>query len=70
MEEVTMYMTKDGKVFQSKHDAELHEEEMELIDEYEDNKIYEGCKIELDDFVDWLKEHAGMVRRMMRVLKV
>ena len=69
MKEVTKIETIDGRLFDTVHEAREHEQFVEFSKWYEDNKIYgsyEGCKIEWEDFWEWVKENRAEVKKMLK----
>jgi len=63
---VVAYQTEDGKIFSDVKDATNHQNLLEFENWYNANKIYgryEGCKIEFEEFVQWLKEHKDYLNQ-------
>lgn len=63
---VVAYQTEDEKIFSDVKDATNHQNLLEFKNWYNDNKIYGrygGCKIEFEEFVQWLKEHKDYINQ-------
>lgn len=68
MKRVEIFKTEDGRFFESRAEAERHEEIHELAEWYEENKLYgnyDGCRIDWLDFLSWLEENKTKVREIL-----
>ena len=70
MMKVTRFRSIDGKVFSTETECKNWESKVRLSKEYEDNKLYgmyEGCRIEWKDFIEWVSDNKDMVRAILDV---
>ena len=61
----TIYVTRDGREFMNKKDAQCHEAGLDFEEWYEDEKLYgsyDGSSVHADDVLDWLRTHAAKLR--------
>ena len=64
MKKVTKYESNDGSLFATEEEAQLKDKIDSFKEWYDENKLYgssEGCKIEWEDFVEWLMEHKDTI---------
>lgn len=69
MKKVRKYEAKDGSLFDKKENALARDRLLELEEWYEGNKLYgryEGCRIEWEDFIEWLKVNKEEIKRIIR----
>lgn len=68
METITCFKTSDDTLFESKLEAEKHEEELKFNEWYVDNPIMgnlPGSFVELCDFKDYIKENSEWIKKLL-----
>lgn len=63
VKQINMFVTKDGKLFESEEDAGNHSEYLDRREKFItwynkcDNGLYADCKIHAEEMFEWLEEH-------------
>ena len=69
MKKVTKYESNDGSLFATEEEAQLKDKIDSFKDWYNENRLYgssEGCKIDWEDFVEWLIEHKDTIMTLLK----
>lgn len=70
MKKVTKFESNDGTIFDTEKAALEHDKLTTLAEWYEENKIYgmyEGCRIEWSDFIEWCGDNKGKLKEILAV---
>lgn len=72
MKSLTAFKTEDGKIFQDKKEAELHEAKLSLIKILDNDRIlgtYAGSYAEPHAVLDWLHAYEDEVIKYLKLKK-
>lgn len=65
MRKITAYITEDGKVFETKTEAQNHERFLRLHERLLNNPLYgdrDGAKVEPETLIEWINANTDLVR--------
>lgn len=69
MEKITCYKTSDGRIWESKTEANIHQNKIDALARLrtyiEVNEIGGFTKIGLDDFMDEMNDHFFAIRKIL-----
>lgn len=68
MENITVFKTKDGKLFEDQNKATLHEQELDFDEWYLGNELlgnYAGSRVELEDLKQYISKNAGKLKFLL-----
>lgn len=68
---VEVYEVESGEVFNDLRQAKAFEKILKFNKWYENNKLYgnfDGCRIEAEDFIIWLRDNKQEVTKLLKVL--
>ena len=72
MERVDRYKAVDGEEFKTEAECLNHETIVNLKQIYEEEKLYglfEGCRIEADDFFEWVEANLDLVKKIIDAIE-
>ena len=68
MKKVTKFEANDGTIFDTEKAALAHDRLNDLGEWYDDHKLYgmyEGCRIEWEDFLEWCQQHKEKIKEII-----
>jgi hypothetical protein len=75
MKTVEKFEAYDGKTFETRANAEMHERLLKIREWYDENAIYSPYAmghaevVDFDDLLEWLGDHQKVVKEILVILK-
>lgn len=70
MEEIIQFKTIDGKIFDTKKEAENHEKMTELNHWYNDHQLLgnvNGSRVDWNELIYWIKTYSTEIKQILKL---